>query len=236
MDISKLYGKNFSTKGLRNVFYPIEYSDNSEIQRWVSKSKYELNRYAQHIIALNTFEKENPAYYTCQAIHESLNSCSVSIVFSLFNIFAILTETKASFFDTSIRDYFMERIKPSFKDSYLLSFYWHESVLSMNSLGYSSDQYLKICFLEDGIGFTVLNSQDGKNYSETENHEITNSKIFYTFHLLQLLSSIDLVSNLLSPAKVKRPSSQTSQYLEIENYQSWRTISQYILKKIETAT
>jgi hypothetical protein len=106
----------------------------------------------------------------------------------------------------------------------------------MNSLGYSSDQYLKICFPEDGIGFTVLNSQDAKNYSQTENHEISNSKKFYTFHLLQLLSIIDLVSNLLSPAKIKRPSSQTSQYLEIENYQAWRTISKGILKKIIAAT
>jgi hypothetical protein len=229
----------FFLNGIKNVFLPIEEIDNPHVQPWISKSKHELNRFAQYIISLNTFEKEKPDYYTCQAIHESLYGRSVSIVFSLFNIFASITKTQASFFDQSIRDYFSERVKLSFEQSYLLSFFWHEPVLSMNSLGYSAEQYLKIYFSEDGIGFKVLNLQHAKYNSELEhspNEEITNSIEFYTFHLLQLLSTINLVANLINPEAVKAYQSQASAFLKVENYQELYSIYENIIKEMETAT
>jgi hypothetical protein len=231
--------KILSSNGIKNVFYPIEELKSPEVQLWISKSKHELNRFAQFILSLHNFEKEKPNYHTCQALHESLNGCSVSIVFSLFNIFAIITKTKASFFDQSIRDYFMERVRLSFEQSYLLSFLWHEPVLSMNSLGYSSEQYLKTYFVEDGVGFKVLKSRDGRNTSDLErndNEEIINSLEFYTFHLFQLLSTIDIVANLLNPDIFKTSSSQAISYLHVENYHDLHTIYENILKKMETAS
>ncbi len=218
MDINKCYRKIFNSPGLKNIFHPIEEINNPGAQSWISKSKQDINRFAQYIISLNNFEKEKPDYYTCQAIHESLNGCSVSIVFSLFNIFATLTKTEASFFDQSIRDYFAERKKLTFEELYLLSFYWHEPVLSMNSLGYSAEQYLKIYFSDNGLAFKVMNSRDGINSSDLgniDNEEITNSLEFYTFHFFQLLSTIDLLANLLNPETTQN---QTTFFLPVENY------------------
>ncbi len=54
------------------------------------------------------------------------------------------------------------------------------------------------------------------NWIMMENEEITNSLEFYTFHLFQLLSTIDLVANLLNPGTTQ---SNTTYYLQIENYQ-----------------
>jgi hypothetical protein len=239
MTLRNICRNYFCVEGLENVFHPVEEINNPEVQTWISKSNHELNRYAQYIISLRIFEKEKPDYYTCQAIHECLNKCSVSIVFSLFNIFASITKTKASFFDQSIRDYFLERVKPSIEELYLLSFYWHEPVLSMNSLDYSADEFLKIYFSEVGLGFKVVNSSDGKYTPELEHSDIeetTNSIKFYTFHLLQLLSTIDLVVNLLNPGQVKTSSSQTSSFLQIENYHDLYSIYEDLIRKIESTT
>jgi hypothetical protein len=236
MDINNCYQKIFNSQGLINVFLPLDEINIPIIQTWISKSNHELNRFAQYILSLHNFEKEKPDYYTCQAIHESLNGCSVSIVFSLFNIFASITKTQASFFDQSIRDYFIERIKLSIEELYLLSFYWHEPVLSINSLGYSNEQYLKIYISKEGIGFKVMNPKDEKYNSEldhSDNEEIANSIKFYTFHLLQLLSTIDLAANLLNPDIFK---SSSTPYLQIENYQDLYSIYENLLKKTETTT
>jgi hypothetical protein len=233
MDISYAYRKILSAQCVRNVFHPIEEINNPEVEAWISKSKHELNRFAQYVISLHTFEKEKPNYHTCQAIHESMNGCSVSIVFSLFNIFALLTKTRASFFDQSIRDYFMKGQKLTFEESYLLSFFWHEPVLSMNSLGYSADQILKIYSTKDGIGFNVLTSNENSDLDQPEKEEITDSLKFYTFHLFQLLSTIELVANLLIPGTTQ---SKTTSYLPIENYHVLYNIYEDILKKIDTAT
>jgi hypothetical protein len=222
--------KYLNPKGLINIYLPIDKLNIPIIQAWISKSKYEINRYAQHILSLHNFKKEKSDFYTCQAIHESLNGCSVSIVFALFNIFASITKTQASFFDQSIRDYFAERIKLNSQESYLLSFYWHEPVLAMNSLGYSAEQYLKICFCDNGIAFKVMNPGGGNSsdLEHSDNEEITNSLQFYSYHLFQLLSAIDLLTNLLYPETTQN---QTTSYLPIENYQDLYIIYEDIFKE-----
>ncbi len=228
--LTKAYRTYFTQRGLKNIFQLLEELNNPIVQPWITKSKHELNRFTQYILCINTFNKTKPGYNTCQAIHESLNNCSVSIVFSLFNIFAAITKTQASFFDQSIRDYFMERVKLKFEESYQLSFYWHEPVLSMNSLGYSAEEYLKIYSYENGISFSVVTRKDN---SELENEEITSSLQFYTFHLFQLLSTIDLVAKLLNPGTTQN---KTTSFLQIENYHDLYNIYEDILKEIETAT
>ncbi len=219
---------------MTNVFHPIETLNNAIVQPWIFKSRVELNRFTQYIICLNSFEKEIPNYHSCHALHESLNSCSVSIVFSLFNIFALVTKTKACFFDQSIRDYFLERVKLTSKESYLLSFFWHEPVLSMNSLGYSAEEHLKIYTSEVGIGFSVLTRKANADSDQIENTEVTSSMKFYTFHLVQLLSTIELVASLLNPCKPSQ--SQANSLLQIENYNDLYSIIESILRKIKCTT
>jgi hypothetical protein len=185
--------KYITEKGLKDVFLPLELICNSQAEKWISKSKDELNRFVNLLIILNKYEKETVDYYVCQSIHLSLAACSESIVFSLFNIFALVTRTEASFFDTHIRDYFAGKHYLTEDVLNHLSFDWHEILMTINSLVYSADTKLIINNSKNRMGFQLVSSETGNS----DSHDRINSIRYFTKHLSDLMFAIDLIATSL---------------------------------------
>jgi hypothetical protein len=219
---NETYGRYFDDHGLKNIFMPFMEIDNPQVQRWIVKSRYEINRFSNYVILIDKYEKEPTDKFTLSSIHESLASCSVSIAFSIFNIFALITGTEASFFDDHIKDYFKIKVNLNSEELYLLSFKWHTSIQAINSLGYSNDEKLYVYKCDNTLGFKILNMND-KLSDSTKRSKINSmiySKEFFIIHLLYILSTIALITKLISMEMniSKVPiSNRKSSYLEIEN-------------------
>jgi hypothetical protein len=215
---SKTFNKFLSANGLKNVFHPIESPHNNELNGWIDKSKEELIRFTNFLVLLKKYEREPVDDYTCQAIHFTIASCSESIVFSLFNIFAILTKSDASFYDTHICDYFTARYNLNQYEMEYLSFSWHVPIQKINTLVYSVDEKFLLYNSINDLAFEVVNSVTSKSQKD-----IICSVKYFAVNLLNLLSTIDLLATLLfreikdnySLTSLKQQASDN--YLRIEN-------------------
>jgi hypothetical protein len=222
-DFNEKCQKYFSNYRLKNVFGSLKKIYNPEVQQWIDKSKHELNRFANYVIILSKVEKSLTDVFTYQALHESLNRCSVGIVFSLFNIFSLITKTRASFFDNSIKNYFNDKIKLSPQELHLLSFDWHEKVHAMDTFNYSNDENFQFYLVNGKLGFQIVRKIESI-IIKTEDNEfnaLINSVEFYAIHFLYLLSTIDLLSRILQNQVgftiSERPREPVSKYMHIEN-------------------
>lgn len=237
---NETYRKYFDNHGLKNIFIPILEMGDSQTERWISKSMKEINRFANYIRLINKYEKEPIDKLSLSSIHESLASSSISIVFSIFNIFALITGTEASFFDDHIKEYYKSKVKLNTEGQNLLSFEWHTSMLSINSLSYSIDEKLRVYKRDNIIGFKILNNNINEhsegNIKSNENG-MTYSKEFFSIHLLYILSTIDLLASLLSEKSGKSKSKlngtiHRNNYIEIENINDFMAISEDILPSL----
>jgi hypothetical protein len=188
-----MYTDYFTEKGPGAIFNPLEKTGNHHLSKWISKSKHALNYYSHFLVLLKRFEKEPVDKYTCQAIHLSLASCSESIVFSLFNIFSLVTKTEAAFYDVHIRDYLAAKHSLSPDELNVLSFNWHQPIQNLNGLVYSADEKFVLHNSKNDLGFQIAYFGN-TNESET----IIGSVDFFTTHLQCLHSTIGLLCTLLA--------------------------------------
>lgn len=182
--------KFFSDDGFEDPFFPIRYSVNSEVDIWILKAEYELKRYISYLLLLDNKQKDDHDSSVCFSLHESLASCSTAIVFSLFNIFSLLTKTEATFFDESISDYFSGK-NLTREQSVLLSFSWHLPVQEINSLVFDPTARLEISKKDSQVVFRVSNP-------DVKKIPFTGSVCFFAGHLTLILNSASLLSLLLS--------------------------------------
>jgi|WetSurMetagenome_2_1015567.scaffolds.fasta_scaffold00407_14 hypothetical protein len=232
-DINQKYHKYFTDIGLKNVFLPLEVTGDSETSGWIAKSKHEMNRYANYLVLLRRYEKEPIDDYTCQAIHFNMAACSESIVFNLFNIFALITNTEASFYDTHISDYCAVNSCLEPECLYYLSFDWHKLVQSISNLVYSVDKKLQVCNKLNFTGFKIIDlvTTDTDLHSrDYDMKDFISSKDFFAIHLIQILSASDILFDLLYKGFKRKEelelSGQTmdSYYLKIENFVSLKRV------------
>jgi hypothetical protein len=234
---NETYGRYFDDHGLKNIFMPFMEFENPQVQRWIVKSIYEINRFFNYVILIDKYEKEPTDKFTLSSIHESLASCSVSIAFSIFNIFALLTGTEASFFDDHIKEYFKKKAKIKSEEKNLLSFKWHAAIESINSLSYSIDEKLCVIKRDNLIGFRILNykiNESSFNTRERVEVDMIYSKEFFIKQLLYILSTIDLLSSLFSNKKnhsILNCTLLNNSYIEIENINDFMVISENIFPR-----
>ncbi|MBK7712806.1 MAG: hypothetical protein IPJ37_19045 [Bacteroidales bacterium] len=218
--------KYFDDKGLKNVFQLIEQTCNSETLRWIGRAKQELNRYASYLCLITRFEKETIDKNIVRAVYESIASCSTSIVFSLYNIFAILTKTEKTFFDNHIEEYFSGVMKLNHEDSYCLQFRWHEPVEQINSLTFDNDKEAIVCHSGNCLFFKIKNSISHSSLQSTnitDSDDIIFSKDFFSINLLNILAVTDLLAALLSDKKLNKnvrfllAAPDCNSYLQIDN-------------------
>jgi hypothetical protein len=227
---NETYRKYFDNHGLKNIFKPLLEIGDFKTENWIAKSAEEINRFANYIILINKYEKEPIDNFTITAIHESLTASSVSIAFCIFNIFAIITDTEASFFDDHIKDFFKNKTTLNSEEMNLLSFKWHSYIQSINSLSYSIDEKLSVYKRDSIIGFKILklNNKELSNKTlESNENGMIHSKFFFSIHLLYLLSTIELIINLLLEEKCNprmTVANRKSSYLAIENVPELITI------------
>jgi hypothetical protein len=229
---NETYRKYFDKNGLKNIFLPIQEIANSETQCWIVKSIDEINRFSNYIILINKYEKEPIDNFTLSAIHESLATSSISIAFSIYNIFALITGTEASFFDDHIKDYFKSETKLNSEEMYLLSLKWQTPIHSINSLSYSIDEKLCVYKCDALISFRILNYKETSLDTRKRNGKMIYSKEFFIIHLFYILSTVDLIASLLSEKSVKLKLKGTlprNNYIEIENIIDFMSISKDIL-------
>ena len=222
--LREAYGGYFDNHGLRNIFMPIIEISDIQTKKWIDKAINEINRFSNFIVLIDKYEKEPIDNYTLTSIHESLAASSVSITFSIFNIFALITGTEASFFDDHIKTFYKGYPKLNHEKMNLLSFKWHTSIQNINSLSYSIDEKLCAYKGDNIIGFNILKVNVKESPYRTKKSKVTgmiiHSKRFFSIHLLHLLSSIELISNLLSEGRYNSKAPITKgkiSYLEIEN-------------------
>jgi hypothetical protein len=203
---------------------------NDQTEKWINKSSEQINRFTNYIILISKYEKEPIDKFTLSSIHESLASSSVSIAFSIFNIFALITGTEASFFDDHIKDYFNSKVNLKSEEMNLLSFKWHTSIQSINSLGYSIDETFCVYKVHGIISFKILkmktNELSNRSIKSKENC-MNYSKEYFLVHFLYLLTTIKLIINLLSREKMNSMMLATDRkysYLKIENISELMTL------------
>jgi len=236
---NETYRKYFDNNGLKNVFIPLTEIGDSQTERWIYKLQEEFNRYLNYIVLISKYEKVPADHFTLTALHESLSTSSVTIAFCIFSIFALITRTEASFFDDHIKDYFKGKVKLNREEMKLLSFKWHTSIHTINSLSYSCDERLCICNSDNKIGFKILNNITTKSSYNTRKRDepkITYSTEFFFIHLLMIISTLDLLASLLSDKWHNMNPDGTQQrnsYLEIENIDDFMLICENILPSLE---
>jgi hypothetical protein len=231
----------FTDYNLRNVFLPLEEIADDETHNWIVKSKIGLNRYANYLCLLSRYGKVPADKYTCQAVHEALAGCSSGIVFSLYNIFAILTKTEKTFYDSHIQEYFYEKMNLNPDDINYLTFQWHEPVEKINSLAYSADEELVFYNPGDDLMFriTEIDSVQSAYNARLENSAgFISSEKFFALNLLDLLAAIDLLTELLQKETATKVSMESIEVpsgnscIRIENSEELISIFRAIEKTI----
>ena len=222
-----MYSKHFKLNVMEeSLFKLMNHGDNS-VAKWILKSTHELNRYSNYLILLNTLVKSNSDNYFIQAIHESLVNCSVSIVFSIFNIFTILTKTEYSFYDHHIADYFAGKKNLAPDDYYLLTFFWHQPVEFLNSLPYAADVEFVLQNSGGDSGFRVVDSTTKKSIL-TDNHSDTEGFIpsvqFFCINLLNIVGTLNVIADNLPDETKTDGISPDKSILHIENYEQLKNI------------
>ncbi len=218
----------FCQNALIDIYQPFRKFNKKEIDKWISIAHEETNNIANYLIILDNQEKKLVDEFISISLHESLTKSFEKIRFGIFNIFSIITETEATFYDEHISDYFSASYGLSDDDLYLVSYKWSSSLEFLHSVTYDKD--LKIHIKNDmGLFYFRLEGVDVLDLYPIEGlldkNGYVNSVLFYTINFIYLWLSVKTISmNLVDRKKDNSVTNHSVNFVQISKYNDFKFI------------
>ena len=190
----------FAGKKMRNVFLAFEVKPNEEIEKWIHKSKFELNHCVNLILILDKLQNTCYDDDVIRAILKSIASYMTSVVVNLFDIFNIFFElegTDCVLQGDLVYKYIWQHYFVESDDIPYLNMDWFNETVTIDAHYIYLDAKLIIANVKGEICFQIMNTEtmkpQMKNPFSSKEIMIPSLK-FFLLHLLNLLRSIDLVA------------------------------------------
>ncbi len=185
---------------MRNVFLAFEVKPNEEIEKYVRKSKSELNHCVNLILIFDKLQSTCYDDDVCRAIHNGIISTMTSVTLNLFEIFNLcfsLSENDRVYQGDLVYNYIWQHYFVDSDEIPYLRMDWFNETCSTDAYYNSLDAKFIIGNKNSEICFQIMNNETMKpkikNPFSTKEVMIPSLK-FYLQHFLNLLRSIDLVA------------------------------------------
>jgi len=194
------YESYFADNKMRNVFLAFEEKPNEEIEKYVRKSKSELNHCVNLILIFDKLQNTCYDDNVCQAIHNGIISTMTSVALNLFEIFNLcfsLNEIDRVYQGDLVYNYIWQHYFVDSDEIPYLRMDWFNETCSTDAYYNSLDAKFIIGNVNGAICFQIMNNETMKpkikNPFSSKEMMIPSVK-FYLQHFLNLLRSIDLVA------------------------------------------